>query len=197
MRKKNKTTYEGPLLPMELPKRTETTPEPKVKPLINPIWTENKAKLIERYLYYFVLVTHHGTYIDGFAGPQKDGKPEMWAAKLVLESEPRWLRHFYLYDIRKKQVNALESLKKNQPERDGKGKKINRNICVKRGNFNNCALELLESGEIRQNEAVFCLLDQRTFQCKWSTLKALAEYKTDGNKIELFYFLAIHWLKRA
>lgn len=70
MRKKNKNTNEGPLLPMELPERTETTPEPRVKPLINPIWTENKAKLIERYLYYFVLVTHHGTYIDGFAGPQ-------------------------------------------------------------------------------------------------------------------------------
>ena len=28
------------------------------------IWTENKAKLIERYLYYFVLVTKHGTYVE-------------------------------------------------------------------------------------------------------------------------------------
>src|SRR5712672_141396 len=35
----------------------------------HPIWTENKAKLIERYLYYFVMVTKHGAYIDGFAGP--------------------------------------------------------------------------------------------------------------------------------
>ena len=33
------------------------------------IWTENKASLIARYLYYFVLVTKHGTYVDGFAGP--------------------------------------------------------------------------------------------------------------------------------
>jgi hypothetical protein len=32
-----------------------------------PIWTENKARLIERYLFYFVLVTKHGTYIDAFA----------------------------------------------------------------------------------------------------------------------------------
>jgi hypothetical protein len=37
------------------------------------LWTENKALLIERYLYYFVLVTKSGTYIDGFAGPQSPG----------------------------------------------------------------------------------------------------------------------------
>ena len=36
-----------------------------------PVWTERKAKLIQQYLYYFVLITKHGTYIDGFAGPQK------------------------------------------------------------------------------------------------------------------------------
>src|SRR5262245_31179325 len=64
-----------------------------------PVWTENKARLIERYLYYFVLVTKHGTYIDGFAGPQYANQPEMWAAKLALESEPRWLRHFFLCEI--------------------------------------------------------------------------------------------------
>jgi hypothetical protein len=51
-----------------------------------PIWTENKAKLIERYLYYFLMVTKHGTYIDGFAGPQEEtGETANWAAKLVLE----------------------------------------------------------------------------------------------------------------
>ncbi|MCI0628905.1 MAG: hypothetical protein L0387_45880 [Acidobacteria bacterium] len=45
-----------------------------IKPLRNPLWTQNKAKLIERYLYYFVMVTKHGTYIDGFAGPQDPEK---------------------------------------------------------------------------------------------------------------------------
>ena len=72
-------------------------PEPKVG-IKNPIWTKSKAKLIEKYLYYFVMITKHGTYIDGFAGPQKLDKPAMWSAKLVLESEPRWFRNFYLYD---------------------------------------------------------------------------------------------------
>jgi hypothetical protein len=61
-------------------------PKPlKFKPARHPIWTENKAKLIERYLYYFVLITKHGAYIDGFAAPQANDKPESWAAKLVLE----------------------------------------------------------------------------------------------------------------
>jgi hypothetical protein len=41
----------------------------KFKPAERAIWTENKAKLIERYLFYFVLITKHGAYIDGFAGP--------------------------------------------------------------------------------------------------------------------------------
>lgn len=58
--------------------------EPMIKRPRHPIWTENKARLIERYLRYFVMITKHGTYIDGFAGPQEPGQPEMWAAKLVM-----------------------------------------------------------------------------------------------------------------
>src|SRR5262252_5416945 len=71
----------------EVPAETEL---PVVAPA-QPIWTENKAKLIERYLYYFVLVTKHGTYIDGFAGPQNPKNQGSWAAKLVLESKPQLL----------------------------------------------------------------------------------------------------------
>ena len=84
--------------------------QPKLKRLHHPVWTENKAKLIERYLYYFVLITHHGTYIDGFAGPQRPELPNMWAAKLVLESEPMWFRHFYLFDNDRAQFEALAQL---------------------------------------------------------------------------------------
>src|SRR5664279_4687385 len=97
-------------------------PEPKLKRLQHPVWTENKAKLIERYLYYFVLITHHGTYIDGFAGPQQPNMPETWGAKLVLESEPMWFRHFHLYDIEKSKVTTLEQLRDIQPDIDAKGR---------------------------------------------------------------------------
>jgi three-Cys-motif partner protein len=176
---------EGPYL-FEMPE--QTTPEPQIAPLTEPIWTENKARLIERYLYYFVLVTKHGTYIDGFAGPQWLDKPDMWAAKLVLESEPRWFRHFHLFDREKGKVDHLHALRNLYPERD---------IHVYQGDFNSLLPDLLQSGKITQREATFCLLDQITFECHWATLQALAQYKTVGHKIELFYFLPNSWLLRA
>jgi three-Cys-motif partner protein len=162
--------------------------EPKIGRPQYPIWTENKANLIERYLYYFVLITKHGTYIDGFAGPQRPEARDAWAAKLVLESEPRWLRHFYLFDVGKKQVDQLQTLQRSQPERD---------IHIGKGDFNVLVRDLLGSGNIKQNEATFCLLDHRTFECHWSTLELLAKYKTSGHKIEMFYFLPNSWLGRA
>ena len=173
-------------------------PQPKLKRLQHPVWTENKAKLIERYLYYFVLITHHGTYIDGFAGPQRPDQPNMWAAKLVLESEPMWFRHFYLFDNNKGQFSALERLRASQPTVDHKGARLHRDIDVQCTDFNVAVHKLLGSGVIAQKEATFCLLDQRTFECHWATLKALAGYKREGElKIELFYFLPQHWIKRA
>ena len=170
-------------------------PEPKVRPLRHPIWTENKAKLIERYLYYFVLITKHGTYIDGFAGPQETDKPEMWAAKLVLESEPKRLRHFHFCEIAPDQVTALRELLESQPPR--KPKEPKREIQVCPGDFNQTIHQLLGSNSIREKEACFCLLDQRTFECHWSTLEAIAQYKKTGPKIELFYFLMNHWSART
>ncbi|HKP14398.1 MAG TPA: three-Cys-motif partner protein TcmP, partial [Blastocatellia bacterium] len=187
----------NPYLPnLELPEPEE--PEPKVPAIHQPIWTKNKAKLIERYLLYFLYITKHGTYIDGFAGPQERDNPEMWAAKLVLDMEPKWLRHFHLFDKNKHQIRRLNELKKKQPDTDSNGKKIRRDINIYLGDFNVGVHELLSANSIGPKEATFCLLDQRTFECHWSTVKALAEYKPKGErKIELFYFLPIGWLDRA
>jgi three-Cys-motif partner protein len=160
------------------------------KPASNPIWTENKAKLIERYLYYFVLVTKHGAYIDGFAAPQEKDKPDSWAAKLVLETKPARLREFWLCDISRKGVTYLEQLVAAQPKISG------RRIHIVPGDFNqNVSKILLQSG-IAEKTATFCLLDQHTFQCEWQTLQTLSKYKQEF-KIELFYFLATGWLDRA
>lgn len=156
-----------------------------------PIWTENKAKLIERYLYYFVLVTKHGSYIDGFAGPQEPDKPEMWAARLALENEPRWLRRFFLFEQNPKQYKYLELLKESEPEEP------RREIFLYYGDFNVLVSDFLAECPIGEREATFCLLDQRTFECRWSTVEALARYKKSGMKIELFYFLSTGWLDRA
>lgn len=162
----------------------------KFRPLQRPIWTENKAKLIERYLYYFVFITFHGDYIDGFAGPQEPDKPEMWAAKLVLDSEPKRLRKFFLCESTKKGYSELEKLRKEQPDIKG------RSIQLYQGDFNQNINQILGSGLIGKNHATFCLLDQRTFECHWKTVQALASFEKKY-KIELFYFLGSGWLHRA
>lgn len=171
--------------------------EPEIIRPERPIWTQSKAQLIALYLHYFVLITKHGTYIDGFAGPQDEAALDSWAAKLVLESEPRWLRHFYLCDCDPKQVEMLERLRKEQPELDSRGRPTARTIEVFSGDFNERVYELLSSGSIGNREATFCLLDQRTFECEWATVAAMARHKRDGHKVEIFYFFPVKWLDRA
>ena len=173
----------------------------KLLPPKSTIWTENKASLIEHYLQLFVYITKHGTYIDGFAGPQEKGKAEMWAANLVLKNEPYRMNKFYLFDASKSQFKDLKKLKEESDAiipTDKQGRKLKRRIHVEHGDFNKLIHNLLDSKVIGQKEATFCLLDQRTFECEWSTVEALAKYRNPGNrKIELFYFLPNSWQDRA
>lgn len=158
-----------------------------------PVWTENKAKLIQYYVRYFLMVTKHGTYIDGFAGPQvEEYNDGSWSAKRVLEIQPPWLRRFILCEMSTSQVAHLERLV--QDRRSGGDK---RKIEIHSGDFNISIEKILEPGSIREKEATFCLLDQRTFECKWETIRKIAAYKKTGTKIELFYFLAVGWLGRS
>ena len=158
--------------------------------LDRPLWTEQKAKLISRYLYYFVLITKHGVYIDGFAGPQSVDHPEGWAAKLVLENEPKWMRDFFLCDSNTKQAARLERLRDEQPPTKG------RSIEVSNADFNSHVATILETEKIRTRTATFCLLDQRTFECDWHTVQKIANRKTE-RKIEIFYFVPTGWLGRS
>ncbi|WP_259659324.1 three-Cys-motif partner protein TcmP, partial [Burkholderia pseudomallei] len=160
-----------------------------------PVWTSQKAKLIALYLKFFVMVTKHGTYIDGFAGPQEPDMPDSWAANLVLNNEPRWLRNFFLCELDKEKVESLKKLAADHPApRKGQPK---RSIKILSGDFNQSIDLVLQSGIVTEKEAAFALLDQRTFECHWETVKKLATHKKQGNKIELFYFLAVKWLHRS
>jgi three-Cys-motif partner protein len=181
-----------------LPGQEKVVEEPKVEAPQFPVWTDNKARFIMHYLHFFVLLTKHGTYIDGFAGPQEQCETDSWAAKLVLASEPQWIKHFHLCDKSKAQISHLEGLKKVQPIRDSHGKKLYRKIHIYHGDFNAQIDKILKEGNISQKQATFCLLDQRTFECHWETLQKIARYKKPSeHKIELFYFLANGWLERA
>ncbi len=110
----------------------------RVRNLKKPIWTKNKAKLIERYIYYFLQVAHNCTYIDGFAGPQREGKSErddeMWSVKLVVELEPRWIRRFYLFEKSKSQVKRIRKMIDEQPARRRGEQK--RHFTIKQGDVN-------------------------------------------------------------
>jgi len=190
-----KKTNNDNLMLFDLGPPTKT--EPEVRRLPNPVWTEHKAQLIERYLYFFVMITKHGAYIDGFAGPQEEeDNTDRWSAKLVIESEPRWLQKFFLFDKNPKQVKRLNDLVNLQPPNQPKRPK--RKYEVGEGDFNDLLPEFLAKRPIKDKEASFALLDQRTFECEWSSVEALAKYKPENqHKIELFYFLPNHWLDRA
>ena len=93
----------------------------------------------------------------------------------------------------------MRQMVKAQPEpRDKKGRKLSRSIEIIPGDFNINIGRILKDDTISQKEATFCLLDQRTFECHWSTVQKLAHYeKPPHNKIELLYFLGVGWLHRA
>ena len=180
--------------PRQLPNIVE---ELKLKRPNDPIWTEHKAKLVERYLYYFVLITRHGIYIDGFAGPQEPTKPETWAANLVVHSRPMLLTKFFLCERSQAGLTALKRLKLDADRISGE-QEINRKIKVLPGDFNRSVSSILSLENIPHSRATFALLDQRTFECHWSTVQKLASYKASpANKIEIFYFLATGWLHRS
>lgn len=187
----------------DLPK--DIRPVVSLKALERPVWTECKARLISRYMRYFVFITRHGTYIDGFAGPQRGDKPEaeqMWSARLVIQNEPRWIRNFLLCDLDPGQASALEELARTEHDFDAelrtRGTKVPKRIYrVRNGDFNTVVDDFLASGIIRPKEATFALLDQRSLECHWETVKKLAQHKQGEKKIEIFYFLATGWLSRT
>jgi three-Cys-motif partner protein len=154
-----------------------------------PLWTENKARLIQEYIKLFTFVTKHGTYIDGFAAPQRRNHSAKCSAKLVLENQPQWVRDFWLCDIDPEGIALLQAIK---TEHEGK----NRRIRIMPGDFNTSIEAILSSGTITEKTATFALLDQRTFECEWSTVQRIAAHKTT-TKIEMFYFFATGWIDRS
>lgn len=159
------------------------------KSIRHPLWTESKARLIQEYLKLFTMITKHGTYIDGFAAPQEADHNKMWSAKLVLENQPQWMRDFWLCDMSVPglaRLHELAAVHSHKPRR----------VTVLPGDFNQSVKIILDSGTITPKKATFALLDQRTFECFWSTVEAIARHKKEM-KIEQFYFLATGWIDRS
>jgi three-Cys-motif partner protein len=173
----------------EIPKIAQNAVEVDALPC--PIWTETKAQLIANYLRLFLMITRHGAYIDGFAGPQDRANPASWAAKLVIEMSPRWMNRFLLCEKEKTPYLDLLAMLQMQP------KTKNRAIHHKHADFNRWVSEALALGAITDKTATFALLDQRSTECNWETVKTLAAHKRGSTKIELFYFFPTGWVHRT
>jgi three-Cys-motif partner protein len=168
----------------------ETGAGPRFKPLAERVWTKNKASLVARYLKYFVYVTKHGTYIDLFAGRQSDKAENGWSAEqvLVMQHPQIAIRQYYLFEQDQSKIWHLQQLADQYPDW---------RIQVTQGDSNVQVRKLLPVGSIREKEATFCLLDQRTMECEWDTCRHVASLKEGGFKPEQFYFLAVWWLPRT
>jgi len=158
---------------------------PTFKNIKTPFWTKNKALLIERYLYLFLMVTKNGIYLDGFAAPQRRKDFENCAAHRVLTMDTLYLRRFVLCDVKTRNLRNLAAIEKRRP------------VVAIAGDVNLLVDEMLAAARITPKAAVCALLDQRTFECHWATVKKLAQFKSTGMKIELFYFLGTSWMDRA
>ena len=152
------------------------------------LWTADKASLIEEYIHRFLMVTKHGVYLDLFAGPQGDEND--WAVKRVLQrrrSGSPAMRYYAVCDLDAEKAARLRAL----------GESSSVRFRVYHGDANEMIGPMLEEAPIGPNTACFCLIDQRTFECHWSTVRAIAEFKSAGTRIEVFYFLAQAWFDRA
>ena len=153
------------------------------------LWTAEKAALIDEYIHLFLLVTKHGVYLDLFAGPQKADDTENWSVRKVLERRAQGspsIDHYAVCDNDSEKAARLRELACR-----------NESVHVYAGDANEQVHNMLKDAPIGPKTACFCLMDQRTFECHWATVRAIAEYKQEGFKIELFYFLAQAWLDRA
>lgn len=159
------------------------------RPLLYPLWTQNKARLIQAYLQLFDDITKHGTSIDGFAGPQDAAHLDRWSARLVLDMTPKWFRDFWRCDVSRAGITQLRTLQAEHAS-------SRRRVTIVEGDFNEKVYDILNSGRITEKTATCALLDQRTFECQWRTVEALSRYKS-GNKIEIFYLFPTGWVDRS
>jgi len=162
----------------------------KLTRLTSHISTQRKALLVRLYLQLFVYVTHRGTYIDAFAGPQD--KEDAWAARHIWESDP---------GPRKNRIDRLELFEQNSASVRKLEKMVEKTAANRRAiavASGDCNIRLPEILQLRPVKGpAFCLLDQRSTECDWQLVKTVAEHKQDPTKIEIFYFLMARWKNRS
>ena len=176
----------------EAPSQPKPTKRKPVVDGVPALWTAQKSTLICEYLHLFLLLAKNGVYIDLFAGPQRANNTDSWTIKKVMERRTTGptFRHFAACDLDPKQVERLKGLKDAQTAQPF-------TFRVYEGDANARVEDILRDAPIAATVPCFCLVDQRTLECNWSTVRKIAEYKTEGYKIEILYFLAEGWFNRS
>ena len=64
---------------------SEKLTKPKLVESGAPLWTAEKASLIDEHIHCLLLVTRHGVCLDLFADPQRVGDTDRWSVRRVLE----------------------------------------------------------------------------------------------------------------
>lgn len=176
----------------EVPPQTKPNKRKPVVEGVPALWTAQKSTLICEYLHLFLLLTKSGVYIDLFAGPQKEEYTEDWTIKRVIERRtigPNF-KYFAACDLKPKQVARLRRLKDEHEEQSFKFK-------IYEGDANDQIDGILRDAPISVKVPCFCLIDQRTLECDWETVRKISEFKKEGFKIEVLYFLAESWFNRS
>lgn len=176
----------------ELGKGEKLPSKPLVQPVEGHLWTAQKSQLIAEYVHRFLLVTHHGVYIDLFAGPQGETFNDDWSVKRILELRSEGnpaIRHYAVCDRNREQVKRLRELESLHAHKSHEFRIYSGDANLKIG-------AMLSDAGIGPRTATFCLIDQRTLECHWDTVRTISDYKP-GYKIEIFYFLAQAWIDRA
>ena len=156
--------------------------------IATPLWTAYKSRLLDEYIHHFLMVTKHGVYLDLFAGPQRGNDTENWSVRRILRRRTQGpaISHYAVCDNDPEQIERLRDTGTAHPS-----------FLVYEGDANEQIHRMLKDAPIGPKTACFCLIDQRTVECKWTTVETVAQYKSEGYKIEIFYFLAQAWLDRV
>ena len=137
-------------------------------------YTVDKLTVFEWYLKPYRRVAGSGTYIDGFAGggeAEIDGRLHPGSPRVAIDAKA--FRHLHFFEESDAIRARLEHhLAYTYP------KTVQRRYRIHDGDFNDRILEFLAEGRIERTRPCFAFLDPDSTQLNWSTVEALARYKT-------------------
>lgn len=137
-------------------------------------WAVDKLEILRIYLTMYRRVAGNGTYVDGFAGTgtiRSGGSDHLGSAALAINSGAFKSLRFY---ERPKNAKLLTKWLDDNASPNKRTRAV-----VTPGDFNRKILLDLENDTIPRDRPCFAFLDPNSTQLNWSTVEALARYKSD------------------